>query len=100
MQGREFRTQKNSWEDNLCVCVVLEVTKSDATGLLLVKQMKDVVYRQKSHTRRLLQQIMEPTVRLRENNGIVKKGKRLSFETRRIVPTGRWRLFCTVIAVT
>lgn len=55
------------------VCVLYEVTRSDAARLLLVRNVKDKVYRQKSHTKELLQQIMEPNVRLRENFGIIKK---------------------------
>ena len=38
-----------------------------------MRNVKDMVYRQKSHTRELLQQIMEPNVRLRENYGFIKK---------------------------
>jgi hypothetical protein len=55
------------------VCVLYEVTRSDAVRLRLVRNVKDMVYRQKLHTRELLQQIMEPNVRLRENYGIIKK---------------------------
>jgi len=58
----------------VCVCVCfIEVTRSEAARLLLVRNVKDVVYRQKSYTRELLQQIMEPNARLRENYRIIKK---------------------------
>jgi len=42
------------------VCVLYEVTRSDAARLLLARNVKDVVYQQKSQTRELLQQIKNP----------------------------------------